>query len=69
MNPVMPKFNAPGICVKESDVNVKDILSQWLKQNGYDGLISDIGDCTCGVDDIACCGEPLVFCVATKKAK
>jgi hypothetical protein len=34
--------------------DVEDIVSDWLKANGYDGLWSD-GDCACLVGDLAPC--------------
>jgi len=52
--------------VMTNEFCVKTILEIWLKQNGYDGLISDIQDCTCNLEDIAHCGDPMVFCVAIK---
>jgi len=35
-------------------MNVKHIVEQWLRQNGYDGLAG--GCCGCGVDDLFPCG-------------
>ena len=50
-------------------MNVKEIVKQWLKDNGYDGLFLDNncpdGDenCGCSIDDFAPCGEgPLPEC-------
>lgn len=34
---------------------VKEILTEYLKANGFDGLYID--DCGCTVDDIAPCGH------------
>jgi hypothetical protein len=34
-------------------MNVKEIVLQWLKANGYDGLFID--DCGCVLDDLMPC--------------
>ena len=36
-------------------MDVKEILSTWLKDHGFDGLAGD--DCGCFVDDLIACGE------------
>lgn len=41
---------------------VRSILADWLRANGYDGLITDGGGCGCGVDDLMPCGEPAPSC-------
>lgn len=38
-------------------MNCKEIITQYLKDNGYDGLCCD-GECACEVDDI----EPSIGC-------
>jgi len=38
---------------------VREILDQWLTENGYDGLYTD--ECGCVVGDLAPCGEPCSF--------
>jgi len=40
-----------------SNVTVMDIVDQYLRANGFDGLFSDNGKCGCVVDDLAPCGE------------
>jgi hypothetical protein len=47
---------------------VRDILIQWLKENGYDGLYAD--ECGCFVDDLApCFGEWSLDCKPGYKCK
>jgi len=36
-------------------MTVKAIVTQWLKNNGYDGLFCP-GECACLIDDLAPCG-------------
>ena len=36
-------------------MNVEDIVVEWLRQNGYDGIYSD--ECGCAIEDFAPCGE------------
>lgn len=39
-------------------MTVEDIIIEWLKANGYDGLCSDC--CGCGLDGLApCCDDPM----------
>jgi len=41
-------------------MNARDILADWLKSHGYDGLWHD-SDCDCGcvLDDLMpCCSDP-----------
>ncbi len=36
----------------------KEIVEDWLRKNGYDGLWQDTEEgCGCGLDDLAPCGE------------
>ena len=42
--------------------NVKEIVADWLKANGYDGLCNDVG-CGCTLGDLMTCGEPSEYCV------
>lgn len=35
--------------------DVKEILIDWLKANGYDGLYNPDGGCWCGCNDFAIC--------------
>jgi hypothetical protein len=43
-------------------VNVKGILSEWLKAHGYDGLAGKY-DCGCPLNDLMPCDEPQPDCV------
>lgn len=36
-------------------MTVKEIVTKYLKENGYDGLYSD--DCGCGIDDLMPCSD------------
>jgi len=38
-------------------MTVKDIIIEYLKNNGYDGLYNRWGQCACLIDDLVpCCG-------------
>ena len=43
-------------------MTVKEIVRDYLKKHGYDGLWDD--DCGCGVDDLFPCGEGYEHCEA-----
>jgi hypothetical protein len=36
-------------------ITVKEIITKYLKENGYDGLASE--DCGCGIDDLMAWGD------------
>jgi len=36
---------------------IRDIIKQWLKDNGYDGLVDEPGECGCTLDDFMPCCE------------
>lgn len=42
-------------------MNVRDIVEEWLKDHGYDGLAGD--GCGCQIGDLApCCADDVVNC-------
>ena len=45
-------------------MNIRDMIKQFLKENGYDGLCNCDNDCACLKDDIAPCGEICGDCFA-----
>lgn len=46
------------------NLNVEEIVKQYLIEHGYDGLCNDDGDCGCSLDDFNPCGELTCYCVA-----
>jgi hypothetical protein len=44
-----------------SDKTVLDIVSEYLKANGFDGLTDD-DECGCTLGDLAPCGECICNC-------
>jgi len=38
-------------------MDVKEIVGQWLKDHGYDGLWNDLGECGCEVGDLCPCQD------------
>jgi len=47
-------------------MTVEDILKDWLKEHGFDGLCNPEERCDCGLDDFCPCGYPQ-DCVSAKK--
>jgi len=41
---------------------VKDIVSKYLKDNGYEGLFNESEDCGCELSDLMPCDEPRPDC-------
>jgi len=39
------------------DTCVDNIVRDWLKLNGFDGLVHDDTECGCHLDDLFICGE------------
>ena len=49
---------------KVSEMTVKEIVKQYLEQNGYTGLYNGDIECGCGLDDFAPCGDMSEHCKA-----
>jgi hypothetical protein len=45
-------------------MNVEQIVREYLKKNGYDGLCNKNGECSCDLADLMPCGFQDTFCVA-----
>jgi len=50
-------------------ITVKEIVKEWLKQNGYEGLCNGDYDCGCTLDTLMECGEVSEWCEAAHKGK
>lgn len=48
-------------------MNVIEIIKDWLKQHGYDGLRADDAECGCKVDCLMPCNSPCNSCEAGYK--
>lgn len=46
-------------------MNIKEIVTEYLEKNGYDGL--DSGCCWCGLEDIMQCDNNIANCEAGYK--
>jgi hypothetical protein len=46
----------------EKCINVREMLTEHLRANGYDGLLSESHDCACQLDDLIPCMEDCSFC-------
>ncbi|HUU93218.1 MAG TPA: hypothetical protein VM238_18645 [Phycisphaerae bacterium] len=44
-------------------MNCQDILTAWLKDNGYDGLCNPYAECGCPLDDLIVCGGSPASCL------
>ena len=42
-------------------MTVKEIIEQYLRTNGFDGLFSEV-ECACGIDDLVPCDGPCDRC-------
>lgn len=52
----------------ESDVAIEDIIKNWLKENGYDGLCNCELECGCLLTDFMPCDYPnFKMCLAGYK--
>jgi hypothetical protein len=45
-------------------MNVREIVMDWLKEHGFDGLFNSDGECGCKRDDLCHCDEPSIYCKA-----
>ena len=45
-----------GLGLLKPDTNVQDIVRDWLKLNGFDGLVNEHHECGCHLDDFIICG-------------
>jgi len=45
-------------------MNLREIVAEWLKEHGHDGLYYD--NCGCKIDDLMPCDEPNIDCKAGK---
>ena len=41
-------------------MNLREIVKNWLKENGYEGLAGD--NCGCELDDLMPCEQPGIEC-------
>lgn len=48
-------------------MKVEEIVKEWLKAQGYDGLFNEAGECACLLEDLAPCGELSGECQAGHK--
>jgi len=39
-----------------TEITVKDIVKQYLRNNGYDGLGHEDSECACDIDNLMWCG-------------
>lgn len=46
-------------------MNTRQIIQQYLRANGFDGLAAD--GCGCGIDDLAPCGGDITDCKPAKR--
>jgi len=45
-------------------MTIQQIVEQWLREHGYDGLYSPDGGCACRIDDLFPCQEFSSDCTA-----
>lgn len=56
--------------ISKDGTTVKEIVSEWLSENGYDGLFSPDGGCGCDLNDLFCCmGEGCENCICAYKGE
>ena len=50
-------------------MTTKDIIINYLKENGFDGLVQIDLECGCGIDDLAPCDQMAIDCEPAYYAK
>lgn len=45
-------------------MEIKDIVKDWLKNNGYSGLFNESAECACVTGDLMHCLNPCTDCEA-----
>ena len=45
-------------------MNLHEIVADWLREHGYDGLVRIDYECGCGLDDLMPCSQPSEHCEA-----
>lgn len=45
------------------EFTIRDIVIKYLQENGYDGLVSNDGDCGCRLDDLFPCTDYCLNCI------
>lgn len=48
-------------------MNCLEIIMEYLKENGYDGLVDSDNGCGCGLDDLILCSEDFSGCKPAHK--
>ena len=56
-NQGIKKNPSAEILEDEVNMNVYDMIREYLEKNGYDGLVSDDSECGCVLADLAPCDE------------
>ncbi len=54
---------------QKGNPSVIEIVKDWLKEHGFDGLYNVDSQCGCAVDDFVLCGQIYLDCQAGYKAK
>ena len=49
--------------------NVLEIVTEYLKANGYDGLYNEYAECACDLSHLCPCGESMYECIPGYKTK
>jgi len=59
---IVTAWTGKGLCMDCSkNMDVREIVKHWLKENGYEGLYSD--QCGCDLEDLMpCCNDGALSC-------